>query len=244
MLTVWNTNNRRATMDIDFLGQIKNDEKTIVSSIKNIIETEIEPDGIIFKPNSIEAEKIKENAEYEGQRIWFLGALGKARINMQIDIGFGDIVYPAPETCTMPTILNSPPPKLLCYSRESVIAEKFEAIINLGFLNSRMKDFFDIWLLSRQFNFEGLILSEAVRITFEKRGTKFPSEIDAFSKSFIEEKQAQWKSFCNRTNQSSISDSFSKIIADLEIFLTPLATISKLNNKNWQPNNHWEKYKD
>ncbi len=111
---------------------------------------------------------------------------------MQLDIGFGDIVHPAPEKSELPTMLDHPAPSLYCYSRESAIAEKFEAMIKLGILNSRMKDFYDIWLLSRQFDFDGTQLAEAIRLTFKQRGTSLPDKIDAFQESFITAKQVQW----------------------------------------------------
>jgi len=108
---------------------------------------------------------------------------------MQIDIGFGDIVFPPPQESELPTILDFAPPRVLCYSRESAIAEKFEVMVKLGILNSRMKDFYDIWLLSRQFDFDGAQLAKAIQLTFEQRGTTLAEDISAFESSFIAEKQ-------------------------------------------------------
>ena len=112
----------------------------------------METDGIAFDPDSIQAERITEGADYDGIRIRFLGALSSARINMQIDIGFGDIVFPEPKELVLPIMLNFSAPRLLCNSRESPISEKLEAMVKLSMLNSRMKNFYDIWLLSLQFN--------------------------------------------------------------------------------------------
>ena len=155
MMRVWRSSELRPTMDIDMLGRTSTEEGDIVVQIKDILTTDVEADGLAFDPDSIRAERITEDADYEGIRIRFLGTLGSARINMQIDIGFGDIVYPEPEKSEIPTILNSPAPRLFCYTRESSISEKFEAIVKIGMLNSRMKDFYDIWQLSQQFDFEG-----------------------------------------------------------------------------------------
>ena len=119
---------------------------------------------------------------------------------MQIDIGFGDIVHPAPEESELPTMLDLAAPRLLCYSRESAIAEKFEAMVKLGILNSRMKDFYDIWLLSRVFDFEGNNLATAIQLTFDQRGTHLTDEIVVFQATFIAEKQTQWTAFCQRLN--------------------------------------------
>jgi len=137
-------------MDIDMLGRTNNEEDAIVSQVRDILTMDVEADGLLFDHDSIQAERITEDADYEGIRIRFCGQLDSARINMQIDIGFGDVVYPEPEESNLPTMINSPAPRLLCYSRESAIAEKFETMVKLGVLNSRMKDFYDIWLLSRQ----------------------------------------------------------------------------------------------
>jgi len=191
MLRVWRSPELRPTMDIDMLGRMSNEEADIVDQIRDILTADVEADGLAFDPDSIQAERITEDADYEGLRIRFPGTLGSARVNMQIDIGFGDVVYPGPEESDLPTMLNSPAPRLLCYSRESSISEKFEAMVKLGMLNSRMKDFYDIWLLSRQFDFDGAKLTEAIRLTFERRGTKLPFEVEAFSAPFIEAKQAQ-----------------------------------------------------
>jgi len=153
-------------MDIDMLGKTSNEEADIVAQIQDILTVDVETDGLIFDSDSIQAERITENADYKGIRIRFLGVLGTARINMQIDIGFGDGVYPAPEKSNLSTMLNFPAPRLLCYSCESSIAEKLEAMVKMGELNNRMKDVYDTWLLSRQFDFDGANLTEAIRLTF------------------------------------------------------------------------------
>jgi hypothetical protein len=156
--------------------------------------TEVEPDGIVFDAYSIEAERITEDADYEGIRIRFLGQLERARIHMQVDIGFGDVAYPEPARADFPAMLGFPAPRLLCYSRESSIAEKLEAMVKLGALNSRMKDFYDLWALSRQFDFDGVTPTEAVRLTFERRGTGCLLRLRP-AESFIESKGTQWTAF-------------------------------------------------
>ena len=185
MLRVWGSPEFRPTMDIDLLGRTRNAEADIVSQMRDILMVNVETDGLAFDPDSIHTERITEGADYDGIRIRFLGVLGAAIIHMQIDIGFGDVVYPEPKELDFPTILNFPAPRLFCYSRESSISEKVEAMVKLGMLNSRMKDFYDIWLLSRQFDFEGPKLVQAIRRTFERRSTVLPAEIEAFSQSFI-----------------------------------------------------------
>jgi len=209
-------------MDIDMLGRTSNDEAEIIGKIRDILAMNLTVDGLTFKSDSVEAERIVEDADYEGIRIRFSAVLDSAKIHMRLDIGFGDVVYPDPEEAAFPTLLDFPEPQLLCYSRESSISEKLEAMVKLGALNSRMKDFYDIWLLSRQFDFNGDRLAEAIRLTFERRGTKMPREVEAFTGSFIEAKQAQWRAFGKRIRQDQIFNSFREIIVSIDSFLSPV----------------------
>ncbi len=242
MLRVWRSPELRPTMDIDMLGRTSNKEADIIAQILDILSMDVEADGLAFDADSIQTERITEDADYEGIRIRFRGALDSARINMQVDIGFGDVVYPEPEESELPTMLDSPAPRLLCYSRESSIAEKFETMVKLGVLNSRMKDFYDIWLLSRQFDFDGAKLAEAIRLTFEKRGTALPTEIEAFTEPFIDAKQIQWTTFWKRLQQDHVPVSFREVTTAVDGFLTPVvAAISsgKPSPTNWIASGPW-----
>lgn len=218
LLKTWSVAESRPTMDIDMLGQTSNDETDIVAQIRDILAVDVEADGLTFNPDSILTERITEEKVYPGIRIRFTGYLDSARIGMQIDISFDDVVYPGPEASVFPTILDFPAPKLLCYSPESAIAEKFEAMIQLGVLNSRMKDFYDIWFISNQLDFDGVKLAEAIRQTFERRGTMVPEEIEAFSEGFIEVKQVQWTAFWNKLNQDHVPVSFEDIVSGVKTF--------------------------
>ena len=222
MLRAWRSPEFRSTMDIDMLGRTSNEVAGIVVQIQDILAIEVIPDGLIFDPDSIQAKSITEDADYQGIRIRFRGTLDSARVNIQVDIGFGDIVFPEPEESDLPTMLDLPAPRLLCYSRESTIAEKFEAMVKLRELNSRMKDFYDIWLLSRQFDFEGDKLAEAIRLTFDHRGTTLPGEIVAFTKEFIDLKQPQWKAFIKKLNQDYLPASFAEVVAAVNAFIGPI----------------------
>ena len=242
MLRVWRSPEVRPTMDIDMLGRTSNEETDIITQIREIVTVDVEIDGLAFDPDSIQVERITEGADYDGIRIRFLGALGSVRINMQIDIGFGDVVYPEPEESDLPTMLNFPSPRLLCYSRESFISEKLEAMVKLGMLNSRMKDFYDIWLLSRQFSFDGVKLAEAIRRTFERRGTTLPPEIEVFAEPFIVAKQTQWAAFWKRLQQNHVPSSFREITASVNRFLSPIvAALSsdKPSPTNWTAPGPW-----
>ena len=242
MLRVWRSPEFRPTMDIDLLGRTSNEDANIETQIRDIIAIEVDSDGLVFDPDSIQTEQIIEGAEYKGVRIRFRGLLDTARINMQIDIGFGDIVYPGPEEAYLPTVLDSPAPRLLCYSRESAIAEKFETMVKLGILNSRMKDFYDIWLLSRQFDFDGEKLAEAIGLTFQRRGTALPAKIEAFEQTFIDAKQVQWESFWKRLKQNHVPKSFKDVVIALKDFLAPVTSMlvrGNLKPMNWSESGPW-----
>lgn len=222
MLQAWRSPQSRPTMDIDMLGRTDNDETNLANIVQNILTIPVEDDGLLFFPETIKATRIKEDAEYHGIRILLTGKLDTARIRIQIDVGFDDIIYPEAEILAFPTILDHPNPKLLAYSRESAIAEKFEAIVKLGNLNSRMKDFFDIWLLSRQFDFERIKLTEAIQRTFTHRRTSLEDEILAFSKEFSVEKQVQWNAFRKRLKQKYVPESLQEVIEEIQLFLEPI----------------------
>lgn len=242
MLRLWDASESRPTMDIDMLGRTSNETENILQQIREMLSVEVDEDGICFDAATLQAEQIKEDADYQGVRVLFKGNLDTAKIHMQIDVGFGDVVYPLPETSAMPTILNLPAPELLVYSKETVIAEKFEAMVKLGSINSRMKDFYDIWMLSRQFEFDGEHLAEAIRLTFDNRNTALPVEIEAFSDEFINSKQIQWTAFTRRLNQEHVPAQFQDIIKGIRTFLYPL--VSALFNqipvpKKWNGINQW-----
>jgi hypothetical protein len=239
LLRVWHSSELRPTMDIDMLGRTGNGEDNIRSQIRDILAVQVEPDGLIFDAESVNTERIIEDADYEGIRVRLYSTLGAARISMRIDIGFGDIVYPRAEMAELPCMLNSPAPSLLCYSRESSIAEKFEAMVKLGQLNSRMKDFYDIWILSRQFRFELSSLAEAVNLTFEQRGTELKKSADAFSADFISSRQTIWAAFRNRLKQERIPASFQDIASELQLFLEPIIKGASSEEKVWQPAGPW-----
>ena len=224
MLRAWHSPEIRPTKDIDLLGKTSNEETNIISQITEIIGTAVEADGLVFDPTSIKSEQITEDADYEGIRIRFISYLGNMRINIQIDVGFGDVVHPEPDFIEIPVILDLPIPKIYGYSRESSIAEKFNAMVELGELNSRMKDFYDIWLLSRQFKFDNAILAEAIRITFKTRKTEIPKEVEAFTEEFIKSKQVQWTAFHKRLKNDQVPANFKEIVNRVKDFLAPVIT--------------------
>lgn len=242
-LLAWNAPTVRPTKDIDLLGEFDNDVKVITQVISEICKQNVEPDdGLVFDTDEITGIKIKEDADYQGVRVRFLSFLDTAKVTMQIDIGFGDSVYPKPEINIYPTLLDLPAPKLLSYSKETTIAEKFEAMVKLGELNSRMKDFYDIWLLSRQFQFDGIDLQKSIIGTFSQRETELPSEIEAFTESFTKVKDVQWKAFRKNINNESIPSTFEVVTTQIENFIQPIieSTVNGSDyDKSWLPESGW-----
>ncbi|MGE5313144.1 MAG: nucleotidyl transferase AbiEii/AbiGii toxin family protein [Acidobacteriota bacterium] len=242
LLRVWQSPEIRPTMDIDLLGRTSRELEDVKSQIRDIISTDVKPDGLVFDADSVEAERITEDAEYQGLRIRFRGLLGSAKVTMQIDIGFGDIVFPGAEKESLPTMLNDTPPELLCYSKESVVAEKFQAMVKLGMLNSRMKDFYDIDLLSRRYNFDGAKLAEAIRLTFNERSTEIPAHIEAFSETFINSKQVQWNAFRKRLKREEVAVEFRIVVHNIQKFLAPAVSALSTGEKlpmHWKVGGPW-----
>jgi hypothetical protein len=200
MFNVWRGPLSRPTMDIDLLGRLANDMESINAALRSVCTQEVEPDGLIFESDSVAGEGIIEGASYEGIRVRLRGSLGTARVVIQIDIAFGDIIVPFATTTDYPTILDLPIPLVQGYTKESAIAEKLQIMVRLGILNSRLKDFFDIWLLSRQFDFKGQTLASAVKETFRNRETEIPTHPDALMAAFAQDadKQSQWLGFRRR----------------------------------------------
>ena len=246
MLVAWEAPLARSTKDIDLLGRMKNTIEDVVDPIKAACSLEVipDPDGLLFDVKSVVGQRIAEEADYEGVRVRFRGNLGNARITMQVDVGFGDVIVPGPDEVDYPTLLDLPAPRLLGYSRESAIAEKFEAMVKLGILNSRMKDFFDIWLLSRQFGFNGRTLSDAIRETFSHRETEVSVSPVALTKAFADDpaKILQWRAFVRKTRIPAIPESLGDVVAQITLFLGPVADALSRKNPffgNWRPPGPW-----
>ncbi len=244
MLRIWDAPLSRPTKDIDLLGETENDIQAIINLIREICLTDVNPDGISLEPDSIMGEPIREDADYEGVRVRIRGTLGTAKIILQLDIAFGDVVIPSVARASLPTILDLPAPEIQVYSRESTIAEKFEAMVKLGLLNSRMNDFFDIWLLSRRFNFDGRTLSEAIRETFRRRHTDLPTKPTAFTKPSYTDttKTAQWRAFVTKNRIDNVPLEFEVIVKAIAIFIEPIIVHLSANKSfydSWKAPGPW-----
>jgi predicted nucleotidyltransferase component of viral defense system len=226
LFSVWRGDLYRPTRDIDLLSFGASTVVHLVEAFRNICRVEAGvDDGIVFDPDSIRGREIKEDAVYPGIRITGHAILAKARIAIQVDIGFGDVVTPGVEQAVLPCYLDLPAPRLNVYPVYTVIAEKFQAMAELGFSNSRMKDFFDIWLLSRQFDFDGVTLASAISATFANRKTTLVDNPVAFSETFSKDpgKQIQWRAFVRKSRLDKTPDNLAEVTALISEFLMPVA---------------------
>ncbi len=200
LFKLWSAGRHRATWDLDLLGRGASAVADVIAVVRDLCTARAE-DGIVFDAASIAGEEIRAADEYAGVRVRLEARLGDARIPVQVDVGFGDAVEPAPMRQTYPTLLDHAPPRILAYPREAVVAEKVEAMLTLGVTNSRMKDFYDVHALALTFPFAGPALASAIRTTFERRGTPLPvDEPLVLGRAFLRapERQVQWRAFLRR----------------------------------------------
>lgn len=209
LFELWMKHGHRTTKDLDLLGSGTTDIPRLEALFRDLCTLPVEADGLAFLPESVKGVEIREDNLYQGVRITLLAHLGVARISLQVDIGFGDAVFPAPEEVEYPSLLGFPCPKLRAYSRATVVAEKFQVIVELGLVNSRLKDYFDIWTILNRFEVPPETLREAIRATFQRRQTPLPTRIpEGLSEVFAldPQKQAQWKAFLRKTGAEPTLD--------------------------------------
>jgi predicted nucleotidyltransferase component of viral defense system len=227
LFILWSDTPHRTTKDVDLLCRGDNSIAEIEAIFRAVCQGDVVPDGLEFDLTTVKGEVIKADREYPGVRIRLTAFIAgtPTRINLQIDVGFGDIVTPAPQLMRLPAMLSDlPTPHLYAYNRETVIAEKFEAMVLLGIGNTRMKDFYDLWYLSQHFNFEGNLLSRAIAATFERRCTPIPTDTPlALTSEFAndETKQRQWVAFVRKGKLNEEGLVLSQIRSILHDFLMP-----------------------
>ncbi|MBC8457910.1 MAG: nucleotidyl transferase AbiEii/AbiGii toxin family protein [Deltaproteobacteria bacterium] len=245
LFTVWTGKSRRPTRDLDLLGYCENNRETLTALFQQICKVDVEPDGLNFDSGSIQVEEIREDQEYQGQRVRLVANLGKSQIHIQIDIGFGDITTPVAEEVDYPTLLDLPFPRVRAYPKETVISEKLQAMVSLGMPNSRMKDFYDIWMISKQFNFDGLMLVRAIKATFDRRNTVIPTETPiALSDEFAKDqyKATQWKAFLMRNRLEDPGIALPLVVDEFRNFLIPpliAAATGDVFNQSWSVGGPW-----
>ena len=223
LFTLWTGETHRPTKDLDLLGWGSSAIADVVQVVRAISGIR-EDDGILFDSKSVEGTRIKEDDEYDGVRIKFRAQLAGARIPLQVDIGFGDAVYPEPELSTFPVLLQMSAPIIRAYPREASIAEKLHAMVALDIRNSRMKDCYDVWFMANTWTFQLSLLRSAIAVSFQRRGSALPNELPfALTDEFLTDaqKMLQWKAFARRLNPGDNAPSLAEIGAVLRAFLLP-----------------------
>ena len=220
LLTTWFDEPHRPTRDVDLLGFGDPSADAMLGTFREICATPVDDDGVTFDTDDVRVEQIREELDYGGLRLRTTATLAGAKINVVVDIGFGDAVEPGVEEIDLPVLLDMPAPHLRAYAPETVIAEKFQAMVDLGRANSRMKDFYDIWFLSKVYSFDGERLPRAIAATFARRETEIPVQLpDALTVDFArdETKVRQWNAFVQ--NLTKVPESLDQVVADLSKFL-------------------------
>lgn len=245
LFEIWDVPTFRPTRDADFLGTKTFSRDQIIELFSLICKQKAKNDGLKFHPESIRTSDIRGNQTYGGIQVNLTGHLGQARITLRFDVGFGDVIIPNIEKKVFPTLLSFPAPRLKIYSRYSFVSEKFQSIVVLGMANSRVKDYYDIYVLSESYGFKGPVIYEAVRETFKRRKTEFPkTEPLGLSGSFFKDraKNAYWKSWLNRIDKSADDLTLEEVVQKLREFLLPISK-SLINNEpfklNWTPGGPW-----
>lgn len=226
LFSLWAPVPYRATGDLDLLGFGENGPEAIAAVFAEILALPINDDGLVFRLETLRAEAAREADEYSGLRLNFIAELAGARLPMHVDIGYGDAITPGPVDIEYPSLMGQPAAKLKAYPPQTIVAEKFQAMVALDMLNSRMKDFFfDLWAIAGAFAFDGHVLARAIRTTFERRATPLPTETPmALSASFAEAKQVQWAAFLRRTEIALAPDPFLEVQARIAEFVMPAVT--------------------
>lgn len=247
LFSVWTEKPFRSTEDADFLSYGPSDIGSITAVFRDLCGSD-DPnpdDGIVFDPDSVRGEPIREKGEYDGVRVRLTAHLDSARSPIQVDIGFGDVITPAAQEVELSVLLDLPAPRLLAYPMETVIAEKFQAMTVLTETNSRMKDYYDVWVLQKEFEFDGQTLADAIEATFARRGTLVdPSSCVAFRTSFYtaEKPLALWRAYARSRSFERIPPAFSEVGDAINTFLRSVAeSIARGEpfNQTWPPGGPW-----
>lgn len=245
LFSLWTPTPYRATGDLDLLGFGDAAPARMADVFRDVCTLAVEDDGIVFDAASVTAEASRAEDEYSGVRVTLVASMAGARLPIQVDIGFGDVVTPAATAIAYPSLLDFPQAQLRAYPPETVVAEKLEALVSLGMRNSRMKDLFDLWAIGNTFAFKGDVLAQAVVSTFDQRRTPIPDAAPvALTHAFTDDagKQAQWRAFIGRTAIALAPAPLPELVAFLRVFLLPLLqqdAPTALATAAWPPGGPW-----
>jgi len=224
----WGVVLRRPTRDIDLRGYCRNSIAYVERVFRDVCRLRVEEDGVWFDPRLVMAERIVEDEAYVGVRVHIEGRLGKAQLHMQVNVGFADELATEPEWLDYPTLLDMPGPRLRVYPLESFVAEKFEVMVDLGLANSRLKDFYDVYVVSELFGVDGERMARAMAITFAARHTPLPEgEPQGLSAEFAKEKGGLWWQFVQRLGDDEMPIDLQKVVERLRGFLLPPAAAAR-----------------
>lgn len=225
LFALWQDVPGRPTRDLDLLGFGELDHERLRRIFSEACRADVVDDGLRFDADSIQTDDIREDQEYHGIRVRLSAFLGKARLAIQIDVGFGDALTPEPVQIDYPAILDFPSPHVKAYHPATVIAEKLNAMVVLGIMNSRIKDFYDVYLILKHMNVDEDELEAAIRSTFRRRNIELPQNMPvAFTPEFLEDglKETQWRAFLQRSMLGDMNLSFAEIITELRETLWPV----------------------
>jgi hypothetical protein len=245
LLFAWTERPTRATQDLDLLGRGEVTAARLRSVFRELCDAEAPPDGLVFLPGTVRVSLIREEQEYGGFRVKLEAKLTEARIALQVDVGIGDAVTPRPAFLDYPGLLELPSARIRAYPREAVVAEKFHAMVEYGLENSRMKDFFDLWLLAREFEFDGERLAQAIAATFKRRRSRLPTGTPvAFTPTFASDatKRSQWTAFLKRSRVQAEVPAFEEVLVKVGAFILPVASATSAGaafRSTWRAGGPW-----
>lgn len=232
LFNIWSERSHRATRDVDLLGFGDSTPERIEGIFRELCVLSVVADGLEFAEVSVASSRIKADCEYEGVRINLIAYLAgtRTRIPVQVDVGFGDAITPSPVSVEFPALLNFPAPQVLSYPRETVVAEKFQAMVMLGMSNTRLKDFYDLWVLASDFSFDGVVLGAALTATFDRRRTPLPqslAEVVALTPLFTADSQKQqtWKAFLRKHQLATTELSLMDVVERIQEFVLPVSAV-------------------
>lgn len=244
LFAIWGTA-YRPTRDVDFTGYGSSDPEDVIGAFREICDTPDDVDQLVFDTETITAEPIRDGSEYDGLRIRIRARLGESDIPIQVDVGFGNAIVPGPEEKEYRTILGDPPPRILAYPPESVVAEKTHAMVILGQRNSRFKDFYDIYAMAGAFRFERTTLVQAVKATFDGRRTPVQADLpEALAAPFYSDdsRASQWRAYVTRNGLSDAPADFAQVGDRIVAFLRPLwadLDSGSATSGDWQGGGPW-----
>lgn len=242
LFLVWAGEAYRATKDLDLMGRRRHPAGELAAMFQSVCRVAVEDDGLVFRAETVQVEEIREDNEYGGLRVKLEARLGNVKIPVQVDVGFGDVVTPKAQAVDFPVLLDSPAPHVAVYPRETAIAEKFETVVRRGMLNSRMKDYYDLWVMAQEFEFAGETLQAAIRATFKRRKTPLPTEAPfGLTAEFAADamKQTQWRAFTGKSKLRLKEPDFGKVVDAIREFLMPVVTASVPYTGQWPKGGSW-----